>query len=86
MGNINLWLQEVNGAKDDLQEGDTAKHKEKKHKKEKKEKKEKKGRKEKKERKHKEKKEQAESDEEEADRKALEEELRAQALESRAKS
>lgn len=83
---MNNSLQEASGAEDGTEGDAVVKHKDKKHKKEKKVKKEKKDKKEKKERKHKKEKEQADSDDDEADRKALEEELREQALLSRVKS
>ena len=83
---LKITLQ-VNGA-EELPAGEAdVKHKDKKHKKEKKEKKEKKDKKEKKEKKRKREKDAADSggDEAEADKKALEEELREQALQSRIK-
>ena len=79
--------QQVNGAEELPAGGAHVKHKDKKQKKEKKEKKDKKEKKEKKEKKRKREKDQADSGdgEAEADKKALEEELREQALQSRIK-
>ena len=80
-------LQELNGTEDGPRGEAAEKHKEKKHKKEKKEKKEKREKKDKKEKKRRKDKEQAAGDEhDEAGMRALEEELREQALQSRATS